>query len=326
MVIGGDVEAGFGRVADAFRTNFRDRGEVGAAIAVYRDGRRVVDLWGGSRDPKRGLAWEADTLVAVFSATKGMSATAIAVAHSQGLFSLDEPVATYWPDFAQHGKEQITVRQLLGHEAGLAVIDRPLDLATIADHDALGAILAAQSPHWAPGTGHGYHAQTLGWYESELLRRVDPARRSVGVYFADEVADRLDVDFFIGLPSDVPIERLAVFSGGGRLAAALHAHQMPKRLLTAMLNPRSLTARAFSNPKLLAMNTAKINEPEILRVEFPSMNGVGEVPRSPRSTATSPPAAPPSASPAPPSTSSRPLSPRPTTACSTSTAPSRWAS
>src|SRR4029077_20139710 len=107
VVIGGDVEAGFGRVADAFRTNFRDRGEVGAAVAVYRDGRPVVDLWGGSRDPKRNLAWEADTLVPVFSATKGMSATAIAVAHSHGLFNLDEPVATYWPAFAQRDKEQI---------------------------------------------------------------------------------------------------------------------------------------------------------------------------------------------------------------------------
>ncbi len=207
-------------------------------MAVVRDGEMVVDLWGGVRDRDRGLAWEVDTLVPVFSTTKGMAAAAMAVAHSRGLFQLDEPVTTYWPEFAQHGKEQVTVRQLLAHQAGLAVIDRRLNLATIADPDALGAVLAAQAPAWLPGSVHGYHAQTLGWYESQLLRRVDPAHRPIGAFFADEVARPLDASFFIGLPDDVPVDRRAVFTGGGRVAAALHAHQMPKRLLLAMLNPR----------------------------------------------------------------------------------------
>ena len=274
--IGGDVADGFGAVADAFRSNFRTRGEVGAAIAVYRDGRKVVDLWGGWRDRQRARRWEADTLVPVFSTTKGMSAAAMAVAHSRGLFELDEPVAAYWPEFAQSGKEHVTVRQLLAHEAGLAVIDQPLDLATIADPDSLGAVLAAQAPKWPPGTAHGYHAQTLGWYESQLLRRVDPAGRSIGAFFADEVAAPLGAQFFIGVTDDALLDRLATFAGGGRIAAALHAHQMPKRLLFGMLNPRSMTARAFMNPKALAMNMASINRPDVLRLEFPSMNGVGE--------------------------------------------------
>lgn len=275
--VGGDVAAGFGAVADAFRSNFRDRGEVGAAVAVFRDGEKVVDLWGGARDRKRGLRWEADTLVPVFSTTKGMAGTAMAVAHSRGLFQLDEPVSTYWPEFAQNDKEQVTVRQLLAHQAGLAVIDHRLKMETIADPDALGAILAAQAPAWMPGRAHGYHAQTLGWYESQLLRRVDPAGRSIGMFFAEEVASVLDAQFFIGLPDTVPAQRRAVFNAGGRLGAALHAHQMPKRLLLAMLNPRSATARAFMNPRELAMNMACINQPHVLRLEFPSMNGVGEV-------------------------------------------------
>ncbi len=275
--IDGEVADGFGGVADAFRSNFRTRGEIGAAIAVYRDGEKVVDLWGGHRDRERAKRWEADTLVPVFSTTKGMAAAAIAVAHSRGMFDLDEPVASYWPEFEQHGKERVTVRQLLAHEAGLAVIDLRLDLATIADPDALGAVLAAQAPKWSPGTAHGYHAQTLGWYESQLLRRVDPSGRSVGAFFADEVAAPLGAQFFIGLPDGVVLERIATFSGGGRIAAALHAHQMPKRLLLAMLNPRSMTARAFMNPKALAMNMSSINRPDVLRLEFPSMNGVGEV-------------------------------------------------
>lgn len=277
MRIGGDVAEGFGAVADAFRSNFRTRGEVGAAVAVYRDGERVVDLWGGWRDHQLGRRWESDTLVPVFSTTKGMAAAAVAVAHSRGWFRLDEPVASYWPEFAQHGKDRVTIRQLLAHEAGLAVIDRRLDLATIADPERLGAVLAAQAPKWRPGTSHGYHAQTLGWYESQLLRRVDPAGRSIGGFFADEVAAPLDAQFFIGITDDALLERLATFSGGGRIGAAVHAHQMPKRLLAAMLNPRSMTARAFTNPKALAMNTSSVNRPDVLRLEFPSMNGVGEV-------------------------------------------------
>lgn len=275
--VGGDVAAGFGRVADEFTRNFRERREIGAAIAVYRDGAKVVDLWGGTSDRRRQRAWRADTMVPVFSTTKGMSAAAMAVAHSRGLFELDEPVCTYWPDFAQHGKQGVTVRQLLAHEAGLAVIDTKLDLAAISDPERLDGILAAQTPRWTPGARHGYHAQTLGWYESALLRKTDPRGRSVGTFFADEVATPLDVDFFIGLPDEIAGARLAVFTGGGRIAAALHAHQMPKPLLLALLDPRSTTAKAFGNPKVLASSMATINRRDVLRLEFPSMNGVGEV-------------------------------------------------
>ncbi len=274
--VGGDVAPGFGAVADAFRANFRDRDEVGAAVAVFRDGEAVVDLWGGVRDADRGDRWEADTVVPVFSTTKGMAATAMAVAHARGLFDLDEPVATYWPEFAQAGKDRVTVRQLLAHEAGLAVIDRRVRFETLADLDALGALIAAQAPGWAPGTTHGYHAQSLGWYESQLLRRVDPGGRAIGAFFADEVARPLEAEFFIGLPGEVSSDRLAVFAGGGRLAAMLHAHEMPRRLLLAMLNPRSDTAKAFSNPREMAMRMENINRPDVLRLEFPSMNGVGE--------------------------------------------------
>jgi CubicO group peptidase (beta-lactamase class C family) len=170
-LVQGDVDEGYGAVADAFRHNFTDRGEIGAACAFYRDGRKVVDLWGGYRDGIRKLEWQQDTLVTMFSATKGMSSLAIPVAHSRGLLDVDEPVATYWPEFARHGKAAITVRQLLSHQAGLAVLDRPLDLDTVRDFDRLATILAAQTPAWEPGTRHGYHAMTLGFYESELLRR-----------------------------------------------------------------------------------------------------------------------------------------------------------
>ena len=271
----GEAAEGFGRLADAFRQNFADGLEIGAAFALYRDGEPVVDLWGGRRDLDAGLPWDRDTLVTVFSTTKGMASVAMAVAHARGLFALDERVAAYWPEFAQRGKEAITVRQLLTHQAGLAVIDTPIDLGMLADPDALGAVLAAQAPKWPPGTAHGYHGQSLGWYESQLLRRVDPQHRTIGHYFADEVARPLDLAFHIGLPDDVRSHRLATIVGGRPAAAVLHLREMPGRLAFALANPFGQTARVFMNPK--ALRSAKdINRRELLRIELPSVNGTGD--------------------------------------------------
>jgi CubicO group peptidase (beta-lactamase class C family) len=274
--IGGDVADGFGRVADAFRANFDHNKEIGAACAIYRDGEAVVDLWGGYCDKSRMRPWARDTMVTVFSTTKGMAAAAMAVAHSRGFFDLDATVASYWPEFAQNGKATITVRKLFGHEAGLAVIDEPLDLAILGDPHALGVILAAQAPHWPPGSAHGYHAHSLGWYQSQLLRRVDPLGRTIGRYFADEVAAPLGVEFHIGLPDDVPAERLATMVGGRPIGALLHLHEFPPRLVFALVNPRTLTGRTFANPKALR-GISDVNDRDLLRLELPSVNGTGEV-------------------------------------------------
>lgn len=272
--IGGEVDDGYGAIADAFRQNFDERRELGAACAVVRDGRLVVDLWGGYCDKRRARPWTRDTLVTVWSTSKGMAAAAMAVAHGQRLFDLDEPVSSYWPEFAQAGKEAVTVRQLLAHEAGLAVIDQPLDIATIADSDRLGQILASQAPKWEPGTAHGYHAQSLGWYESQLLRRVDPRRRGIGRFFADEVAAPLGVEFYLGLPGDVPTDRIATFVGGRRSAQALHARQIPWPVLRRMINPRSMTFKAFTNPRAIT-KLPDINTRRLLEIELPSVNGTG---------------------------------------------------
>lgn len=230
-------------------------------------GELVVDLWGGHRDKRRQHPWSEDTLVTVWSTTKGMSATAMAVAHSRGLFELDAQVAQYWPEFAQHGKDTVTVRQLLQHEAGLAVIDTPLDIDTIADADRLGEILAAQAPGWRPGTARGYHAQSLGWYESQLLRRVDPAGRTIGRYFADEVASPLGVDFHIGLPASLDHDRVATFVGGRKPAMLLHMREIPWAVTRRMLNPTSATFKAFTNPKALT-RLPDIKKPRMLEIEL----------------------------------------------------------
>jgi CubicO group peptidase (beta-lactamase class C family) len=271
-LVHGDVDEGYGPVADAFRRNFAERGEIGASVAVFRDGQKVVDLWGGYRDGVERTPWERDTLVNVFSTTKGIASIALAVAHSRGLLDHDAPVATYWPEFAANDKQHVTVRQLLSHQAGLAAIDRPLDLDTLADLDVLADALADQAPAWQPGVRHGYHGVTLGWYEGELLRRVDPDRRSLGRFFADEVAGPLGIDCHIGVPDDLDASRFATVHGFHPAEMLLHMHELPPRFVLAFLNPRSLTGRAFGNPALLGV-TGNYNRPDVRRLEIPAANG-----------------------------------------------------
>lgn len=269
----GSVAPGFEPVRQAFLENFRDRGELGAACAVYLRGEKVVDLWGGVADQATGAPWREDTMVLVFSTTKGMSALAIAVAHSRGLFGYDEPVSRYWPEFSQHGKGAITVRQLLSHQAGLAAVDEPFDARALADLDHVARALAAQRPAWEPGERHGYHGITLGWYEGELLRRVDPKHRSLGQFFREEVAQPLGLDFHIGLPASVPPARVASIKGFHPLKMLLHLHTLPPRFVLAYLNPRSLTARAFGNPRFT--NAEELDAPAYRAVEIPAATGIG---------------------------------------------------
>jgi CubicO group peptidase (beta-lactamase class C family) len=270
----GDVAPGFGAVADEFRRNFELHGELGAACAVYHRGQKVVDLWGGHRDRARTKQWEEDTLVVVYSTSKGMSAAAVALARSRGLFDYDERVAAYWPEFAANGKSEVTVRQLLGHEAGVAGVDTPLTPAMLADPDAVAEAVAPQRPNWRPGTRHGYHALSLGFYESELIRRTDPERRTLGRFFADEIAAPLGVEFYFGVPPEVPRERIAEVKAYRRAEALLHIGPMPAGMLLGFARRKSLTFRAFGNPRL--RGPGDLNRPEYLAVEIPAATGVGQ--------------------------------------------------
>jgi CubicO group peptidase (beta-lactamase class C family) len=273
-IIGGDVDDGYGKVADAFRRNLNSGQEIGAAVAVYRDGRKVVDLWGGYRNGITRAPWEQDTIVTVFSTTKGVAALAVAVAASRGLIDYDAKVADYWPDFAQAGKGAITVRQLLGHQAGLPIITPALTLADIADPEKLSKKIAAQAPLWPPGTRHGYHAITLGWYESELIRHADPQGRTLGKYFAEETAAPLDLDFYIGLPASVDRNRVALVQAFAKRDALLHLHTLPPRLALAFVSPLSLVGRATT----LAVGVKEpdaLNRDELRVLEMPGGNGMG---------------------------------------------------
>ncbi|MET7615907.1 serine hydrolase domain-containing protein [Streptomyces sp. NPDC005408] len=273
MDVRGTVAEGFEPVKDAFMRNFEQRGERGAALAVYRDGRKVVDLWAGTRnvdDAAGQEPWALDTAQIVRSATKGIAAAVVLLLHQRGQIDLDAPVGTYWPEFKAAGKERVVVRQLLSHRAGLPALDRPLTPAEAADGVSGPAAVAAQRPAWDPGTDHGYHAQTYSWLLAELVRRV--TGRTIGRWVAEEIARPLGLDFWIGLPQDEahrvgrigPVEEPAAADGGG-------LKLRPKRAVSeAYSDPDSLTRRAFGAIDPMPDE----NDPAYRAAELPASNGI----------------------------------------------------
>ncbi|MFC6067829.1 serine hydrolase domain-containing protein [Streptomyces ochraceiscleroticus] len=273
----GTVEAGYEPVRDAFAANFARRGERGAAVAAYRDGRKVVDLWAGDRDGDAAAAgteapWEEGTAQLVRSATKGVAAVVPLLLHQRGQLDLDAPVGTYWPEYKAAGKERTLVRHLLSHRAGVPVLDTPLTPAEAVDGVSGPAAVAAQEPAWAPGTDHGYHAQTYSWLLSELVLRV--TGRTIGAFVAEEIAGPLGLDLWIGLP-----EAEAARGRVGRLAevapppapegAGLRVR--PKRSVAeAYEDPTSLTRRAFA----AISPHADENAPEFRAAQLPGSNGI----------------------------------------------------
>ncbi len=213
--VGGHVEAGFEPVAEAFVRSFGQHAELGAAFAAYVDGRLVVDLWGGVADRGRELPWREDTLVPVFSGTKGLTATCMLLLIERGQLALDMPVCRYWPEFAAHGKERILVSEVVSHRAGMPGLLTEASLEEATDDVRMAALLADQPVVAAAKQGLVYHAVTFGWLCGELVRRV--AGRSIGRFFAEEVAAPLELDAWIGLPEQLEprvarIERDASFA------------------------------------------------------------------------------------------------------------------
>ena len=269
----GDVAPGFERVADAFGGNFENNGDVGAAVCVYQHGRKVVDLRGGLADPATGRRWAPDTLQLVYSATKAATATCAHLLAQRGQLDLDQPAARYWPEFAAEGKADIPVRWLLSHRAGLPVIDHPIPLAALLAWDPMATALAAQRPAWEPGTAHGYHGRTFGWLVGEVIRRV--SGRSVGAFFAEEIAAPARLDFFIGIPpaERARVSQMIIDDPPGPEVADIPLDQIPEQfrgLVAAFTDPTSLLNRAFA----LSVPDIDFNDPEVQAAEIPSSNGI----------------------------------------------------
>jgi CubicO group peptidase (beta-lactamase class C family) len=241
----GTVHVDFEPVREAFIENFTRRGELGGACCVYQDGEKVVDLWGGLR-ASGGEPWAMDTMVVVHSATKGMAAMVMALAHSRGWLDYEAPVASVWPEFAQNGKQDITVRQLLAHQAGLFGFDEPVDGDVVADLDRLATIMARQRPAWEPGERQAYHAISLGFYEGEIIRRVDPRHRSLGRVFDEEIATPLGIDFYLRVPKSIPNSRMARLEPPGFVK---RISSFPLAVTLSAMNPRSVLYRSLvANP------------------------------------------------------------------------------
>ena len=271
QTVEGHVSLGFEAMREAFAENFTQRHELGGACCAYVHGEKVIDLWGGIRNKETGEPWERDTMIVVHSATKGLAAMTLALAHSRGWLDYEERVATYWPEFAQRGKDTITVRQLLAHQAGLFAFDEPVDRSIVADLDRLAAVLARQRPTWEPGTRQAYHALTLGFYEGELMRRVDPRHRSLGRFFQEEIASPLGEDVYIRVPEEIPNARLAVLSPPSRLRMLTG---FPLRFTLEAMNPHSNIYRALvTNPGAAVYQ----DEQRVYarNLEVPSGGGVG---------------------------------------------------
>jgi len=268
----GGCDDRFERVREIFRKGFAKDAELGASVCFTLDGEPVVDLWGGHCDRERTREWERDTLVNVYSTTKGMTAVCAHRLVEQGELGLDAPVATYWPEFAAAGKQDLPVRYLLSHQAGLPAVRKPLPPDALYDWELMAGALAEEMPWWEPGSQHGYHALTFGYLVGELVRRI--SGQSLGSYFQRHVAEPLGADFHIGLAPEYDARTSDLF---GSLAPSASG-EGPKiegpigDFLRDMTDPTTMTGATFNNPR---QALGAVNSREWREAEIPAGNGHG---------------------------------------------------
>lgn len=284
--IKGWVAPGFEDVRRAFQANFDDGAEVGAAFAAYHRGEKVVDLWGGVADDTTGRPWEEDTMVLVYSTTKGITAMCANKLAQEGAIDIEAPVGRYWPEFAQLGKDSLTVIDLLAHRSGLAWVDGRMSADEALAWDPVIAALEKQAPSWSPGTAHGYHATTYGWLVGEVVRRV--SGRSIGTYLRDEIAGPLGAEFFIGLPASeeprvarlisfleslAPDQSLSGLAGAASTAEGADLGEMAE-LLSTYLGPGGPLQKALGAPGGAFSDQSIWNSPRLHAAEIPAANGI----------------------------------------------------
>lgn len=262
--VAGHTDPAFEEVKAVFEAGLANGDDLGGAVAVFVDGRAVVDLWGGIADRRTGRPWRRDTACPTFSCTKGVTATAALMVSQQYGRGTDEPVSAWWPEFAQHNKHETTLSDLMAHRAGLPVLERPVSVAQAADPAAMADLLAHQYPLWPPGAEHGYHALTFGWLVGEFVRR--HTGMTVGEFTCRHLGDRLRIG-----ASGAAVREAARISSPPpeqRVWSAENAPPIPDdtvtEILAAFADPESLFIRASSNP------VASYNDPEVLSAGWPA--------------------------------------------------------
>ena len=272
--LAGTVASGFEGVAEAFLENFGSpdeggRGDVGAACCLHVDGEPVVDVWGGLADQATERPWARDTIVIVFSCTKGVTAVAANQLIEAGLLDPDEPIARYWPEFAANGKGEIPVRWALSHRAGLAAVDAPhLTLDDIAAWDPVVEAIAAQEPNWEPGTKHGYHARSYGWITGELIRRVTGLMP--GEYIAAEIVAPLGLDFLVGVPESEDARVATLYP------ARFDDPEIEQIVDQVLRDTTTLLGRVLGGPAGLFGYDDMWNTRRMRGAQMPSSNGHGD--------------------------------------------------
>jgi CubicO group peptidase (beta-lactamase class C family) len=275
-VSSGWTAQGFEGVRDVFERNFAGGGEVGAAFSAYHRGEKVVDLWGGVADQETGRAWEEDSIILVFSTTKGVTAVCANTLAQDGRLDPDAPVVEYWPEFGRNGKESITVAHLLSHQAGLAWVDGDMTVEEALAWEPVIEALENQHPAWKPGTQHGYHATTYGWLVGEVIRRV--VGRSVGTYLRDDIAGPLGLDLWIGLPEEEEprvARLLSMLPEGVSVDMLANPGDDPvAQMFSQFLGPDTPLGKALFAPGGSLTDQAIWNTRAMRAAEVPSANGV----------------------------------------------------
>jgi CubicO group peptidase (beta-lactamase class C family) len=251
------------RLEPLFRENFERFGDLGAAVSVWQSGKSVLDLCGGFRDAHRQNPWTEETLVLIWSATKGLGSACLLHALQEHEIEIDQPVAKLWPEFGQAGKEKITIAQLLSHQAGLCAFDRPVD---VQDYDAVIHALEAQAPLWPPGTAHGYHARTFGFLVDELVRRL--AHQTLSQYWRKIFAEPLLLDIWIGLPDSENARVATIF------AAKADKPPQPETFYRDLAITGTLAHQTFTSPRGLHA-VSGMNNPQIRALPLVSFGGIG---------------------------------------------------
>jgi CubicO group peptidase (beta-lactamase class C family) len=271
MKIKGHVKKHYTEIADSFRENFEIHGEIGASLCVYHKHEKVIDIWGGYKDLEKTKEWDENTVVPIFSATKAIAASCLAICHSRGLFVYKDYISEYWPGFNTGSKKEITIEQLLQHRAGLSAIDKKLDTNIIKDRSLLDSVIADQEPHWQPGDYQGYHVWNIGWYISSLLLRIDPEKRFLKEFLEQEVLPEIDGEIRIGLEHDYDWAEIATLKPFSKVKGMF---SMPLKFVLEFFKPWSLTYKSMLNP-LFVSNHSNFNKPEILQLEIGAGGGIG---------------------------------------------------